>query len=224
MMLRLILFFVLVPMHFSVAKEDAPPADSGEAKKAQTSAGGKGGDKGLPPWFQTEARIGELVAKIKAKEESLEKLIETKKGLKEGSPLTKPTVEQIVKEHKELEELVADYNKNLNLLKYRFPERGMKMERSYKKKEVQSVDNIEQAIGIDTKLARSLNKARSQFGANATAVKDKSKKKSLVTNIDSKSEAEKAHGKADATNKEEKVEVDPSKLPIDEQPALIMSK
>jgi hypothetical protein len=215
------IFALTIFLLFEITYANEAPPPAAEGKKAQTSVGGKGGDKGLPPWFQTEARIGELVAKVKAKEDSLEKLIQVKKSLKEGAPQTKSTIEQIVKEHKELEELVGEYNKNLNLLKYRFPERGMKMERNYKKKEVQSVDNIEQAIGIDTKLSRSLNKARTQFGSSPDSSKEKSKKRSVVATPQEKTSPKESDDSKQALDE---AETDPNKMPIDEQPALVISK
>ena len=185
---------------------EAPAAEAEKgAKKGATQVGGKSGESGLPPWFHTEAKLSELFARTRYKEEDLNKLIEQKNNLKEGDPKTKFLVDQITAEHKALQNLINEYNKNLSELKYRFPERGMKADRSYKKKDLKSIESMEKAVGIDAKLSQSLNKARGQFG--------KVKPRNSVAPIeDIKTQVEIS----------KKGVVDPNDLPIDEQPALIL--
>ena len=81
----------------------------------------------------------------------------------DNSPHLKQTVKDIVREHKELRKLVEDYDKNLRLLKYRFPERNAKHLRSYDRFEVKSIDDMEKALGIDGKLSRNMKKVRSLY-------------------------------------------------------------
>lgn len=143
---------------------------------APAEKGDKGGAKesGLPPWFANEAKISELSARIRTTEEELRKLIAEKKELPENSPAVKPLVKNILKSHKELGKLIDEFQKNMNILKYRFPERGQKAERTYEKMELKSVDELEQAVGIDGKLSRNVNRMRSAYGTQApTSQKDK---------------------------------------------------
>jgi hypothetical protein len=208
--LSLILGVVLWVCALSAQSKDTPEAqaeaDKG-SKKGSTQVGGKSGESGLPPWFHTEAKLSELFARIRYKEEDLNKLIEQKNKLKEGDPKTKVLIDQITTEHKSLQNLINEYNQNLSELKYRFPERGMKVDRNYKKKDLKSVESIEQAVGVDSKLSQSLSKARSQFGAKKQKPQEKP-----VSDIKTEVESSK------------NIPLDPNKIPIDEQPALILNK
>lgn len=145
-----ILFFFLILTSVSFAEEAHEPA----AAEVKTS---------LPDWVPVETKIQELHSKIKSKEATVLKLIEDKNQLPNKSPKLKAIVDEIVKEHKELQNLIVDYKKNLNILKYRFPERNAKAERKYDRIEEKSLDEMELAIGIDGKLNRNLKKMRTQF-------------------------------------------------------------
>jgi hypothetical protein len=154
-------FFLICILSVNLFAKESPPADDHSKDKG---GAGKPVDRGLPPWFHTETRLGELIAKVKAKEEALEKAILAKKNLKDDSTEAKAAVELIVKDHKELMDLIEEYNKNLNLLKYRFPERGLKTQRNYKKKEVKSLEQMENTVGLEGTLQRNMKRLRQQFG------------------------------------------------------------
>lgn len=136
----------------------------GEGKEGGHEGGGKEeGKSSLSPWLEIENKITELNSKIKSKEANILLLIEEKNHLPNNSPELKHIVKEIVKEHKEMRGLAEEYEKQITLLKYRFPERNAKANRSYDRIEVRSVEEMEHAVGIDGKLNRNLKRMRSQF-------------------------------------------------------------
>lgn len=118
----------------------------------------------LPPWIALEAKITELSARVKSKEESLAKMLEEKNHLPANSPHVKPLLKQILKEHEELQKLAEEYKKNVNQLNYRFPERNAKSIRTYDRIEVKSLEQMEQSLGLEGKLDRNMKKMRTQYG------------------------------------------------------------
>lgn len=152
---KLILFVFSIFLTWNVlAEEKAAPAAAPAAPVAT-----------LPPWIAIEAKIQELSSRIKSKEESMRKLLEEKNHLSENSPHVKETLKQILKEHGELKSMAEEYQKNVSMLNYRFPERNAKSGRSYDRIEVKSVSEMEQAMGMDGKLNRNLQKMRTQYGS-----------------------------------------------------------
>lgn len=137
--------------------------DHGGEAAAEKAAETAAPPPNLTPWVEVEAKIQELSAKVKTKQSNLSKLFEEKNKLANNSPELKAKVQEILKEHAEMRSLAADYDKQLNLLKYRFPERNAKAARKYDRFEIKSVDDMEQAMGVDGKLTRNLRKVRSQY-------------------------------------------------------------
>ncbi|MGZ5279917.1 MAG: hypothetical protein ACXWC9_08245 [Pseudobdellovibrionaceae bacterium] len=175
---RVILTFFISVLISSIAwAEDHPaPEDHSGGDKEAAAEGGKKGEKSggaaepkvvIAPWLEVENKIQELYSKIKSKEELVLHLLEEKDHLPNNSPQLQQTVRDIVLAHKELRRLVEDYQKNLSILKYRFPERNAKHERNYQRFEVKSIDDMEQALGIDGKLSRNMKKMRGQYGVEA---------------------------------------------------------
>ncbi len=158
--------------HEASGHEAAAEEHGGGHEEKKEEGGEHGGGHGeaktqVAPWVEVENKIQELYSKIKSKEATIIQLLEEKDHMPNGSPMLQHTVKEIVREHKELRGLAEDYEKNLNILKYRFPERNAKQERSYGKIEVKSIDDMEQALGIDGKLTRNMKKMRTQFGVEA---------------------------------------------------------
>lgn len=157
----ILIVFSLVTTLASANDHEAPAEEGhGEAKAEAAPAAHP---VNLTPWVEVEAKIQELSAKVKTKQANLIKLFEEKNHLANNSPELKVKVQEIVKEHAEMRSLAAEYDKQLNLLKYRFPERNAKAARKYDRFEIKSVDDMEQAMGVDGKLTRNLRKVRSQY-------------------------------------------------------------
>ena len=121
-----------------------------------------GGD--IPAWVEIENKIAELSAKIKTKSGNLQGLIKQKQSLENDTPQVKELLKEIAKEHKELEITINEYERQKNVLKYRFPERGSQADRRYKKVESASLQELERVVGIDGKLNRNLDTMKTHFG------------------------------------------------------------
>lgn len=167
--LKKISFFVfsfLLPISFapslSVAETASSEAPEGAEEKPKEESKEEVKST-VQPWVPVETKITELQAKIKSKEANILKLLEDKKHLPNNSPQLKTAVQDIVKEHKELRGLITEYEKNLSILRFRFPERNAKTGRTYDRIELKSLDDMEQAMGIDGKLNRNIKKMRTQF-------------------------------------------------------------
>lgn len=160
----------------SFANDHAAPEGGHEAP----AEGGHGGGEekaaaveapANPPWMEAENKVQELSAKLSSKKSQIQNLLLEKKSVKEDSPQMKVIVTSLLKEHAELTRFTEDYERNLNLLKYRFPERSAKNKRFYKKIELQSIDDIEEEMGIDGKLSRNMQKMRQHYGVKAPSEK-----------------------------------------------------
>ncbi len=173
------LFLILTSLSFySAWAEDhgggheAPAAEEhgggGEHGEAKAEGGGGHGEPKvtLAPWVEVENKIQELYSKIKSKESTVTHLLEEKDHLPNNSPQLQHAVKEIVSEHKELRRLIEEYQKQVSILKYRFPERNAKQVRNYERFEVKSIDEMEQALGIDGKLSRNMKKMRRQYKPN----------------------------------------------------------
>lgn len=114
------------------------------------------------PWVELEARVIELRGKVKAKEDELKKLIEAKRFLPDGSKELAEMGKTIQAEHKALSGIIEDYERSRNQLRFRFPER-MSDESKFNKMQLQSVPQIEEAMGIDAKIDRNMEKMRRQY-------------------------------------------------------------
>jgi TolA-binding protein len=117
------------------------------------------------PWLGIEAKIQELASRIESKKESLTKLLEEKEKLKDNSPELKDKIQEIISEHKELSKLGEEYSAQLNLLKYRYPERHAKRDAKKDQVEIKSVEDMEQAVGVDGKLNRNMSHMRTAYDA-----------------------------------------------------------
>jgi hypothetical protein len=175
-----LLILVMISLTFrsapSFAGEEKPAAE-----KAEPKAEGKEGEKkeGVSeadsmPWLAIEAKIQELAAKIESKKESINKMLEEKEKLKDNSSELKDKIKDIIAEHKALEKMADEYSSQINLLKYRYPERHAKRDRKYDRVDVKSIEDMEQALGIDGKLNRNMSRMRTAYDAQPPT-KDKIK-------------------------------------------------
>lgn len=131
-----------------VRAEEAPKSSSG----------------GLPEWVQIQGRLQTLKAKVHAKEAVVMGLIAAK--AKEKDPQkAREIVKNLTVEHKDLQAQIEEYEKQRNLLKYRFPEKGMKDDRSYQRMEARSVEEMETQVGLDRVLQNTVQRIREQYGS-----------------------------------------------------------
>ena len=145
----------------------ATRALAGEEKEEKKAAGG---EKSQPEWVEVEMKINAITSKMQLKKENLAKLVEEKHALPANSPKIKETVDAMVQTHKELESLTAEYNQQVTLYKYRFPERGAKEHRNYERTQLKPLDQMEKELSIDDRLHRNMKTIRSQYGVEKPAV------------------------------------------------------
>ncbi len=153
--------------------------DSGESKETKESAEGEKAKEGEAPATENVKKIAEeddwtkqanfLSSKEgKAKEFRLkiESLIKTKNSSKDEAK-NKKIVNQMIEAHMEFVKATDDYNKLYNKLRYRFPDKSnTKKRRRYLPLRVQSLEQIENEMGVDadlTRLRKKVNKKYSPF-------------------------------------------------------------
>ncbi|HRO67344.1 MAG TPA: hypothetical protein PL182_07260 [Pseudobdellovibrionaceae bacterium] len=127
------------------------------------SGGGEKTDKPSSPppeWVEIQSRLQTLKAKLSAKEKTVRELIAAKHHGQE-----RESFEHLKKEHAELRQLAQEYERQRNVLKYRYPEKGLKDERKYRRVEVKSLSDMENQIGMESVLQKTQNKILRQYGS-----------------------------------------------------------
>jgi len=147
-----LLIGIQLAVDLSHANEDAAPEPAKAPTTAETS-----------PWVSVETKIQELSAKAKNKEALIQKMIEEKRSMKDGSSELRNKITELVREHKDLEKMTKDLQQQVNLLKYRFPERYSRTDRKYDRLQVKTLEEMEQALGVDGKLSRNMHRFRTQY-------------------------------------------------------------
>lgn len=141
----------------------APPA-AGEVPAAASPAAAKG--KGLPEWVELQTRLQTTQGKIGVAKSNLEKLMAEKRLLKGNSPRTKVLIQDLVVAHKEYRRLVDSYRQQELMFKFRFPERGLKESESFDLPEVKSLSEMEEEMGLDAELTKTIQLVRLQYGSS----------------------------------------------------------
>ena len=176
---------VLGLFHGVPALANDPKPEKKEEEKKEGGHGGGGaaagaeGDvteaqkKQLNEAQELQSKVQALQAKIKSKEESINKLIQEKNHIKDAGRVNE-IIAEMVTEHKEMSKMIVEYEQNRSLLRYRYPEKGFTGNRSYERMEVKPLDQMESQMSVEAKLKRNLKTVRSQFGEPAD---NKNKKK-----------------------------------------------
>lgn len=136
---------------------------------AGSGGGGEGGGakkeeaKALPEWVEIQSRLQTLRAKIAAKDRAVRDLIKEKEHAKDPRR-SHEIVTNMTNEHRELREATEEYDRQLNLLRYRFPEKGLKEQQRYKRVDVKSLDELEKQVGMEARLKQVTGKVQRQYG------------------------------------------------------------
>lgn len=147
--------------------------EGGEAKEGEKSEK-KDPAAALPEWVGLQSRLQGLRAKIAAKDHTVRELI---KDIQEGDPKkSHESAGELKKEHRELREMIEDYNRQLSVLKYRFPEKGLKEEERYKRIDSASLEEMEKQVGMEGRLKAVTSKVRRQYGGGEPSVEAPKKK------------------------------------------------
>lgn len=112
---------------------------------------------------EVEKQVASLAAKIKAKNDSIESLL-TQKSVEKDPEKIIEMVKLVQSEHREMEKLTIEYNAQLGILQYRFPERGVTQGRRYQRLNTKSLDEMEKTLGLEANLKRSREKVKTVYG------------------------------------------------------------
>lgn len=113
---------------------------------------------------EVQAKVSALQAKIKASEDTIDKLIEEKQKTTDQNQISE-IIKNMVNEHKTMEKNVEEYEKARSYLQYRFPEKGLKEDRVYERIEVKSLEEMENEKTLDSQVKRTMNKVRKQYAS-----------------------------------------------------------
>ena len=135
-------------------------------------------------WEAVQAEVGALKAKLDAQAIVVQNLIAEKENLK-GEALSEK-IDQIKKEHLKYEKLVFDYNVKNEEFLTRYPERGLKEKRIYKRVKTKSLSSFEDDVTLRGRMNKLHNKVLRQYpqafkgekNKNESTGADKSKSKS----------------------------------------------
>ncbi len=160
-------FIILIFLQSSVtfAEEHGAPAVAEEGGESKGSGFIKKDE-----FLELNAAIEQIGAKMKAKRESLKKLLQEKEHITEPKAF-RETVKQIEKEYKELKDLDENIEKKRAIIRFRYPDRGFVKQN--KKIKVDSLEEIETEATIDKELDSAIDKMRFQYGHLLRTKKEK---------------------------------------------------
>lgn len=160
----IIYFFVLLTSTLVMAKEKVP-----QVVEDKEYSGKQNSD-----WEKTQADLGTIRGKLESQEALVANLIAGKNQLNGEALALK--MEELKKEYRKLETLTEEYNRlNLQYLT-KFPERGVKEKRIYKRIKTKSLQAFEEDLTVQGRVNRLQNKILNQYpNANATDKKKKTK-------------------------------------------------
>jgi len=152
----------------SYAGEEAKKEEPKKEGEGATEGGGEGEvsesqKKQMNEATELQAKVQALQAKIKSKEENINKLIEEKNQTKDSEKV-KDIIAEMVADHKEMSKMIEEYEQNRSLLRYRYPEKGYKGGRTYERMEVKPLDQMENQMSVESKLKRNLKTVHAQYG------------------------------------------------------------
>jgi hypothetical protein len=115
--------------------------------------------------METEKQVSTLTAKVNAKQAAIDTLLKQKQVEKDPEKITE-LIKLLQQEHRDWSALIQEHNSKLNVLKYRFPERGASFERKYKRFNPRSLDQMEESVGIEKQLHLSREKVKKIYGVS----------------------------------------------------------
>lgn len=144
-----------------------------------------------PEWMELQTDIQSLAGKIKAKQDNLIRLFSGGGGAAGGGGHGAPpaggehgggggaapaghgggagggenmqNAAEINKEHKELRDLITEYDKKRTILRYRYPEAGAASDRKYKRIELKSLDELKTETVMEKRLRQTSEKVKKVY-------------------------------------------------------------
>jgi hypothetical protein len=141
----------------------APKAEGkGEAKEGGPEAKKEGAGEFVKKdeFLELNAAIEQLTAKVRSKNESLNKLLEEKNHIKDPVQF-KELVQELEKEYLELKELIDTLDKKKDVLRYRFPEKSFVKKAD--KTKLQPLEEMGSELVVEKKLNELLKRVEKQY-------------------------------------------------------------
>lgn len=138
--------------------------------------GGSGDGHGSPEQksskelMELEKQISTTAAKITAKNSSVTELIKQKQHETNPEKLAE-TIKLLQQEHRELNALIKEHSTQVGILQYRYPERGISLQRKYKRFNAKSLEEMEKSLGLEGHLKRSRDKINRVYGVDTSKPK-----------------------------------------------------
>lgn len=123
-----------------------------------------------------EKQISTTSAKITAKNTSVTDLIKQKQTETDPEKLAE-ILKLLQQEHRELNTLIKEHSTQVGVLQYRYPERGLSLQRKYKRFNAKSLEEMEKSLGLEGHLKRSRDRINRVYGVDTSKPKANSKNK-----------------------------------------------
>lgn len=150
-----VVFFVSVS---AFANEEPPKKEEGGGKEQKAESNAKKEDG----WQEVSAKVQALKAKADTHQKNIQALVEEKTKTHNEARLSE-IVKQLVLEHKMYSDATKEYDRERAYLMYRFPEKGLKGDRSYERMEVKSLEEMESQMSLEGRVKGVLTKVRKQY-------------------------------------------------------------
>lgn len=102
-------------------------------------------------WAEHSGHLVALAKQIESIENDIHATIEEKHKTEDAKQL-KEMIDTIAAKHKSLTGVAKDYEEELNLVRFKFPERAEKLDRKYVHYHVKSIQEMEKETGLDGRL------------------------------------------------------------------------
>lgn len=156
--------FLILIISFNINAEDHGGGGGGGEEKAEA---GEAAAKGTADYIKKDeylelnSAIEQMSAKIKAKKDSLKRLLHEKNEIKDPAAF-RDTVKKIESEYVEVKELIENAEKKQAILRFRYPDKGFVKQK--KKINVESLEELGAEASIDQELDEAVEVIRSQYG------------------------------------------------------------
>ncbi len=128
-------------------------------------------------WTKVLSKMNLREDRIKQLRQELRQVIIEKKKTR-SVRVKKAAIKQIVQIHERLKTTIKEYNTYLRSVKYRFPEKGDTTSRQYLPMRVDTLEDIEDGVGVDidlTRVRKKMEKKYAPFVPKKQALKYKAK-------------------------------------------------
>ena len=168
---NLFVALTLATISFSALAQESKPV--GEVQEKHSG-------KQDQSWELVQNELAALKTKMDAQFAVVNNLIAEKSNLK-GEALTAKMTE-IKKQHQQYEQMVVQYNKKNDEFLTRYPERGLKEKRVYKRVKIKSLDSFEDDLTFRGRMNKLHKKVLSQYPKSSGQDQNNNKSKTKADN------------------------------------------